>query len=229
MEKKNRASWSPPPDSSCTISDKPIWLTSKNICVYVGHKPHSHIPSHRRKGTLYLIILLTLLSTLLKLCFLIKALTIMNYTIKNNKRVTPNMDIILISDKINIMDNFCVSGIEPSAVSHSQMKYYMYKKMCLRVRVSYCFTPYQQLWLYNGAPLVAFYDTLGIRRTYSRLKPPASSRGEKCLRCVAKMHEVAAPPPKTHRKYIQMLSVLPYATHSMTTEWKDMSFRYAVI
>ena len=25
--------------------------------------------------------------------------------------------------------------------------------------------------------LVAFYDTLGIRRTYSRLKPPASSRG----------------------------------------------------
>ena len=26
-------------------------------------------------------------------------------------------------------------------------------------------------------PLVAFYDTLGIRRTYSRLKPPASSRG----------------------------------------------------
>ena len=40
-----------------------------------------------------------------------------------------------------------------------------------------CFTPYQRLWLYNGAPLVAFYDTLGIRRTYSRLKPPASSRG----------------------------------------------------
>ena len=33
------------------------------------------------------------------------------------------------------------------------------------------------VWLYNGAPLVAFYDTLGIRRTYSRLKPPASSRG----------------------------------------------------
>ena len=25
--------------------------------------------------------------------------------------------------------------------------------------------------------LVAFYDTLGIRRTYSRLEPPASSRG----------------------------------------------------
>ena len=44
-------------------------------------------------------------------------------------------------------------------------------------RLGYCFTPYQLLWLYNGAPLVAFYDTLGIRRTYSRLKPPASSRG----------------------------------------------------
>ena len=45
------------------------------------------------------------------------------------------------------------------------------------VRLGYYFTPYQRLWLYNGAPLVAFYDTLGIRRTYSRLKPPASSRG----------------------------------------------------
>ena len=41
----------------------------------------------------------------------------------------------------------------------------------------YCFTPYQRLWLYNGAPLVAFYDTLGIRRKYSRLKPLASSQG----------------------------------------------------
>ena len=45
------------------------------------------------------------------------------------------------------------------------------------VRLGYCFTPYQRLWLYNGATLVAFYDTLGIRRTYSRLKPPASPRG----------------------------------------------------
>ena len=44
-------------------------------------------------------------------------------------------------------------------------------------RLGYCFTPYQRLWLYNGAPLVTFYDTLGIRRTYSRLKSPASSRG----------------------------------------------------
>ena len=46
-----------------------------------------------------------------------------------------------------------------------------------QVRLGYWFTPYQQLWLYNGTPLVAFYDTLGIRRTYSRLEPPASSRG----------------------------------------------------
>ena len=42
---------------------------------------------------------------------------------------------------------------------------------------TYCFTPYQRLWLYNCAPLFAFHDTLGIRRTYSPLKPPASSRG----------------------------------------------------
>ena len=39
-------------------------------------------------------------------------------------------------------------------------------------RLGYCFTPYQRQWLYNGAPLVAFYDTLEIRRTYSRLKTP---------------------------------------------------------
>ena len=46
-------------------------------------------------------------------------------------------------------------------------------KTPMSVRLGYCFTPYQRLWLYNGAPLVAFYDTLGIRRTYSRLKPMA--------------------------------------------------------
>ena len=44
-------------------------------------------------------------------------------------------------------------------------------ELLINVRLGYCFTPYQRLWLYNGAPLVAFYDTLGIRRTYSRLKP----------------------------------------------------------
>ena len=30
-----------------------------------------------------------------------------------------------------------------------------------RLRLGYCFTPYQRLWLYNGAPVVAFYDTHG--------------------------------------------------------------------
>ena len=47
----------------------------------------------------------------------------------------------------------------------------------------------------NGAPLVAFYDTLGIRRTYSRLKPPASSRGSNRKRAdanVSRSAEVAA-------------------------------------
>ena len=39
------------------------------------------------------------------------------------------------------------------------------------VILGYCFTPYQPGWLYNGDPLVAFYDLLGIRRTYSPLKP----------------------------------------------------------
>ena len=34
------------------------------------------------------------------------------------------------------------------------------------IRLGYCFTPHQRLWLYNGAPLVAFYDTLGIRRVF---------------------------------------------------------------
>ena len=47
-------------------------------------------------------------------------------------------------------------------------------KSSLRVRLGYCFTPYQRLWLYNGVPLVAIYDTLGIRRTCSRLEPPGS-------------------------------------------------------
>ena len=46
--------------------------------------------------------------------------------------------------------------------------------------LGYCFTLYQGLRLYNGAHLVAFYDTLGIRRTSSRLKPrrPHGGPGE---------------------------------------------------
>ena len=71
------------------------------------------------------------------------------------------------------------------AATHVAQYCSKYKTFCLQflilqcyVMLGYDFTPYQQLWLYNGAPLVAFYDMLGIRRTYSRLKPPASSRGD---------------------------------------------------
>ena len=47
----------------------------------------------------------------------------------------------------------------------------------LKVRLGYCFTPFQRLRLYNGAPLAAFYDMLGLRRTSSRLKPPGVLTG----------------------------------------------------
>ena len=45
------------------------------------------------------------------------------------------------------------------------------------LRLGCCLKPYQRLRLYNGAPFRRLYDTLGIRRTSSRLKPPASLRG----------------------------------------------------
>ena len=48
------------------------------------------------------------------------------------------------------------------------------------VRLGYCFTPYQRL--YNGAPLVVFYDTLGIRSTYSRLNPRRPHGGSRVRR-----------------------------------------------
>ena len=75
--------------------------------------------------------------------------------------------------------------LDPLRASSSQLDHRICVINCIekvgqvRLRLGYCFTPYQRLWLYNGAPLVAFYDTLGIRRTYSRLAPPASSRGRK--------------------------------------------------
>ena len=54
---------------------------------------------------------------------------------------------------------------------HSPVVYVVFRSQIRRpirkVRLGYRFTPYQRLWLYNGAPLVAFYDTLGIRRKYS--------------------------------------------------------------
>ena len=55
--------------------------------------------------------------------------------------------------------------------------------------LGYCFTPYQRLWLYNAAPLVAFYDTLGIRRTYSRLKPRRPHGGRKDQMAAGQDHE----------------------------------------
>ena len=45
------------------------------------------------------------------------------------------------------------------------------------------------LWCCCLAYLVAFYDTLWIRRTYSRLKPPASPRG------IRRTHTRLNPPP----------------------------------
>ena len=47
-----------------------------------------------------------------------------------------------------------------------------------QLRLWSCCTPYQRQWLYNSAPLVAFYDTLGIRRTYSRLLTPGVLTGD---------------------------------------------------
>ena len=45
------------------------------------------------------------------------------------------------------------------------------------VRLGYCFTPYQRLWLYNGTPLVAFYDTLGYGGRILDLNPPRPHGG----------------------------------------------------
>ena len=37
--------------------------------------------------------------------------------------------------------------------------------------LGYCFTPNERLWLYNGAPLVASYDTLGYGGRILDLNP----------------------------------------------------------
>ena len=64
----------------------------------------------------------------------------------------------------------CTYGRAPNAIDISQGSL-----TCL----SYTDTGLPFLYGDSDTPphLVAFYDTLGIRRTYSRLKPPASSRG----------------------------------------------------
>ena len=54
----------------------------------------------------------------------------------------------------------------------------------------YCFSPYQRLWLYNAAPLVAFYDTLGIRRTSWRPHGVQLFRISKLLKQLVKQNDV---------------------------------------
>ena len=61
----------------------------------------------------------------------------------------------------------------------------------IKVRLGYCFTPYQRLWLYNGVPLVASYDTLGIWRTYSRLKTPGVLTGTYIKAIISRKQGVA--------------------------------------
>ena len=83
-----------------------------------------------------------------------------------------------------------------------------------QVRLVYCFTPYQRLWLYNGSPLVAFYDTLGIRRTYFRLKPPVSSMGCWC--------HSDSPSVLLYFTFLSHLFPLPYGTGStVPLDWFD--------
>ena len=97
-----------------------------------------------------------------------------------------------------------------------------------RFRFSYCFTPYQRLWLYNDAPLVAFYDTLGIRRTYSRLKPPASSRGFWYSKRVSSCHILAVTLTCDHLSinYIGTLSYnFEFWCHVTTKCIKQMTFK----
>ena len=69
----------------------------------------------------------------------------------------------------------CTYGRAPNAIDISQGSL-----TC----PSYTDTGPPFIYGHSGTPphLVAFYDTLGIRRTYSRLKPPASSRELICSR-----------------------------------------------
>ena len=59
----------------------------------------------------------------------------------------------------------CLRKIEEWCIEHG------FKFSLSYVRLGYCFTLYQRLWLYNGASIVAFYDMLGIRKTYPQLQP----------------------------------------------------------
>ena len=48
---------------------------------------------------------------------------------------------------------YCDSGC--SRWVHFKASAHIFKCFTSRVRLSYCFTPYQRLWLYNGAPLAS--------------------------------------------------------------------------
>ena len=73
---------------------------------------------------------------------------------------------------------------------------------------------------YNGAPLVAFYDTLGIRRTYSRLEPPGVPHGGiynwNIVAC-----DVKQPTLSLHNKHREYY----VGVGSRITEWGMMSQR----
>ena len=89
--------------------------------------------------------------------------------------------------------------------------------------LGYGFTPYQRLWLYNGAPSVGFYDTLGIRRTYSRLTRMANMKGgtatEKNLHSYLFRCTVTSPPAHpcavTYMTEISLHVTLSNQSHSL--------------
>ena len=59
--------------------------------------------------------------------------------------------------------------------------------------LGYCFTPYQRLWLYNGAPLVAFYDTLGIRDILdlNPRRPHGGTQWQHTEECMCRLRNIA--------------------------------------
>ena len=61
---------------------------------------------------------------------------------------------------------------------------FLIKKIWL-VRLCYCFTPYQRLWLYNGAPLVAFTTRWGYGGRILGLNPGVLTgvMKKKCIAC----------------------------------------------
>ena len=117
---------------------------------------------------------------------------------KVNDPVTLTLTFVLNIDFPDFLATVCIL-LYFTSCSHIYRRICQTKIKITKVRLGYCFSPYQRLWLYNGAPLVAFYDTLGIRRTYSRLKPPASSRGK-----ISKEQRIKEHKEKKHNAYLEM-------------------------